>query len=119
MDTESGVTSSATNHGYDQSLLCFFVLQVRACFPKSSDDNRLPSEDKVALTNLLPSLKTCTHESNYGVGRSFENGTNSRIVGGVYAKNNEWPFLVRLVIRTYDNYALCSGTVIDNNWILR
>ena len=104
-------------------LVCFFVLQVQACFPQSSDDIRLPSEDKfnlvIPLTNRLPSLKTCTHESNYGITRSFENGTNSRIVGGVNAKENEWPFLVRLDVRMFDGIGLCSGTVIDNYWILR
>ena len=84
-------------------LLCLFVLEIRACFPQSSNDNRLPS------------LKTCTHESNYG----FENNTSSLIVGGVNAKKNEWPFIVRLIIREPDTYGLCGGTVIDNNWILR
>ena len=81
-------------------LLYLFVLQVRACFPKSSN---------------LPSLKTCTHESNYG----FENSTSSRIVGGVNAEKNEWPFIVRLEVEIRDYYSLCGGTVIDNYWILR
>lgn len=61
----------------------------------------------------LPSLKTCTHESNY-------NTTVSRIVGGVYAKENDWPFLVRLDITDFSgNEYLCGGTIIDNYWILR
>ena len=84
-------------------LLCFFVLHVQACFSQSSNNNRLPS------------LQTCTHESNYG----FENDTNSRIVGGTNAKKNEWPFIVRLEVETRDYFALCSGTVVDNYWILR
>ncbi|CBY15920.1 unnamed protein product [Oikopleura dioica] len=81
-------------------LLCFYILHARASFVSRNKDR-------------LPSLKTCTHESNY-------NTTVSRIVGGVYAKENDWPFLVRLDITDFSgNEYLCGGTIIDNYWILR
>ena len=63
----------------------------------------------------LPSLQTCTHESNFGK----KNENDAKIVGGVTAQKNQWPFIARLTIGFDDGQdALCGGTVIDNNWVL-
>ena len=78
----------------------FLQFQVEACL-KQSESN-------------LPSLETCTHESNFGK----QEGDGSKIVGGVTAKKNQWPFIARLTIGFDGGEALCGGTVIDNNWIL-
>ena len=64
----------------------------------------------------IPSLQTCTHESNFD-GR-FANST--KIVGGITAGENQWPYLVRLIIENQNGQQmLCGGTVIDNKWVLR
>lgn len=44
--------------------------------------------------------------------RDFE---NTRIVGGEVVKIEEAPFIVYI---TYDDRALCGGSIISTNWIL-
>ncbi|CBY06791.1 unnamed protein product [Oikopleura dioica] len=44
---------------------------------------------------------------------------DAKIVGGVVAEENQWPWITRLSLRDADGNAyLCGGTVIDNNWVL-
>jgi len=82
-------------------LLIFNFLQVEACLRTSE--------------KKLPNLQTCTRESNFG--KKAEN--DAKIVGGITAENNQWPFITRLTIGFDDGQeALCGGTIIDNNWVL-
>merc|ERR1719223_1035127 len=82
-------------------LLIFNFLQVEACLRTSE--------------KKLPSLQTCTRESNFGKNR----GNDAKIVGGVTAEKNQWPFIARLTIGFDDGQeSLCGGTIIDNNWVL-
>lgn len=82
-------------------LLIFNFLQVEACLRTSE--------------KKLPSLQTCTRESNYGK----KLGSDAKIVGGVTAEKNQWPFIARLTIGFDDGQeSLCGGTIIDNNWVL-
>ena len=73
----------------------------------------------VFANDNLPSLKTCTHESNYGYRAQY----SPRIVGGIEAKENQWPFIVDLSFIRSDYgedfaYHICAGTIIDNYWVL-
>ena len=50
---------------------------------------------------------------------------NQRIVGGIDAVANTWPWIVRLMFQTdamvtanSNSYYSCGGTIIDENWIL-
>ncbi|CAG5110603.1 Oidioi.mRNA.OKI2018_I69.chr2.g4987.t1.cds [Oikopleura dioica] len=70
-------------------------------------------------TNLdnLPNLETCSHELNFER-KTLPKVNVTKIVGGINAKNNQWPFITRLTVETDAGQALCGGTIIDNNWIL-
>ena len=73
----------------------------------------------VRADSNLPSLATCTHESNYG----YRSHNDSKIVGGIIAKENQWPFIVNLfhfveVGNSVEIKGFCGGTVIDNYWVL-
>lgn len=64
------------------------------------------------MSNLIPNLATCDNN-------------NQRIVGGVNAVANTWPWIVRLLFQTADmvaasstSYYACGGSIIDENWIL-
>ena len=82
-------------------LLIFNFLQVEACLRTSE--------------KKLPSLQTCTRESNFGK----KLGNDAKIVGGVTAEKNQWPFIARLTIGFDDGQeSFCGGTIIDNNWVL-
>ena len=65
-----------------------------------------------ALSNSIPNLNTCDNN-------------NQRIVGGIDAVANTWPWIVRLMFQTdamvtanSNSYYSCGGTIIDENWIL-
>ena len=62
----------------------------------------------------FPTFQTCNHEANFG--RAEVNGT--KIVGGVSANENQWPFIARLTVKFSAGEGLCGGTIIDNNWVL-
>ena len=64
------------------------------------------------MSNLIPNLATCDNN-------------NQRIVGGIDAVANTWPWIVRLMFQTdamvtanSNSYYSCGGTIIDENWIL-
>ena len=62
----------------------------------------------------FPTFQTCNHEANFG--KTEVNGT--KIVGGVSANENQWPFIARLTVKFSAGEGLCGGTIIDNNWVL-
>ena len=41
-------------------------------------------------------------------------GGGDRIVGGLEAKENSWPWLVRVQVKVGSQSYLCGGTIIDN-----
>ena len=64
------------------------------------------------LSNGIPDLNTCDNN-------------NQRIVGGIDATANTWPWIVRLLFQTdamvtanSNSYYACGGTIIDENWVL-
>ena len=62
----------------------------------------------------FPTFQTCNHEANFG--KTKVNGT--KIVGGMSANENQWPFIARLTVKFSAGEGLCGGTIIDNNWVL-
>ena len=41
-------------------------------------------------------------------------GGGDRIVGGLEAKENSWPWIVRVQVKVGSQSYLCGGTIIDN-----
>ena len=58
-----------------------------------------------ALSDKInPDLETC--------------GSSARIVNGVNANPNSWPWIVRMSFSNTEGAYRCGGTIIDNEWIL-
>ena len=83
------------------------------------------------LTSVIsPSIQGCTREENFpaavsevrkGKGKrsaNVEKESSTRIIGGVNAGENEWPWIVRLKLMIMGSESQCGGTIIDNNWVL-
>lgn len=70
--------------------------------------------DLVLQDKNFPTFETCSHEANFG--KKEVNGT--KIVGGVNANENQWPFITRLTVQFSTGQGLCGGTIIDKNWVL-
>jgi len=70
--------------------------------------------DLVVQDKNFPTFETCSHEANFG--KKELNGT--KIVGGVNANENQWPFITRLTVQFSTGQGLCGGTIIDKNWVL-
>ena len=73
-----------------------------------------------ANNSFNSSLQTCTHESNYGY---FSQDATLRIVGGIPAEENQWPFIVQLtsfvdVGNSSEVKDYCGGTIVDDYWVL-
>ena len=85
-------------------MITLFLLGLtQACFSASEDS--------------FPALETCTHEMNFEKD-ALPKVNSSKIIGGINAKDNQWPFITRLSIKKEDGRYLCGGTIIDNHWIL-
>ena len=83
------------------------------------------------LTSVIsPSIQGCTREENFPAAvtevrkgkekrsANVEKESSTRIIGGVNAGENEWPWIVRLILISSDSESQCGGTIIDNNWVL-
>ena len=65
-----------------------------------------PAPTPSAITPLIPSVNNC--------GRQSITPTTQRIVGGVEAIPNSWPWIVSLQLRDH----FCGGTLIDTRHVL-
>ena len=89
---------------FTPKMIRFFLLGLaQACFRTNLDN--------------LPSLETCSHELNFER-KTLPKVNATKIVGGINAKNDQWPFISRLTVETDAGQGLCGGSIIDNNWIL-
>ena len=80
---------------------------VHGCFRRGR--KAPPSEFEALTDEITPNLETC--------------GGNARIVNGVNANPNSWPWIVRLLFQNAEDaesgaVGLCGGTIINNEWIL-
>ncbi|CBY23669.1 unnamed protein product [Oikopleura dioica] len=89
------------------------------------EEEEIPENpDFLTLTgHIAPGLLTCTQEENKLVNSSndnrLSNSQEGRIVGGVEAGDNSWPWMVRLQL--FDKHGMttsCGGSVIANRWVL-
>merc|ERR1712002_395808 len=73
---------------------------VDACLRRGE---RAPPPGFEALSDqITPDLETC--------------GSSTRIVNGVNANPNSWPWIVHLSFE--DNEWICGGTIINREWVL-
>jgi len=66
------------------------------------------------VDTIQSGLNLCSAAQNFP-GSSSRNVESSKIVGGIDADNNAWPFIVRLKI---NNLYICGGVVVHNHWVL-
>ena len=71
------------------------------------------------VDTIQSGLQLCSSEDNFP-GVSSRNVEASKIVGGIDADNNAWPFIVRFSITVRNNPSrfTCGGVVVHNNWVL-
>ena len=73
------------------------------------------------LSDLItPGLTTCTNAENGFSSRLLD---NERVVGGVEAVPNSWPWIANLFVQTASQLSeggasVCGGTIIHENWVL-
>ena len=58
-------------------------------------------------SDLIPHGVNCPHNHFTGA---------DKIVNGAEANPNSWPWIARMMV--FNTYAICSGSIITNNWIL-
>ena len=80
---------------------------VHGCFRRGR--NAPPPEFEALTDEITPNLETC--------------GGSARIVNGVTANPNSWPWIVRLAFQKAEDIesgkaGRCGGTIIDNEWVL-
>ena len=80
---------------------------VHGCFRRGR--NAPPPEFEALTDEITPNLETCRG--------------SARIVNGVTANANSWPWIVRLEFQTAEHaeaglVSNCGGTIIDNEWVL-
>jgi len=66
------------------------------------------------VDTIQSGLELCSAAQNFP-GASSRNVESSKIVGGIDADNNAWPFIVRFKI---NNLYICGGVVVHNHWVL-
>lgn len=71
----------------------------------------------LAYIFLIASISFCV--PTFSVADSSENSSKHRIINGIQAENNAWPWMVALVSGP-DNYSdqFCGGVLIDSQWVL-
>ena len=78
--------------------------------------------DFSSLTGQIsPDLLTCTQEENkiFAADNRLQFGQEAKIVGGVEAADNAWPWIVRLEFSDEEGgTSTCGGSVIANRWVL-
>ncbi|CBY39867.1 unnamed protein product, partial [Oikopleura dioica] len=79
--------------------------------PQYADDFCTPEP---IVDTIQSGLNLCSAAQNFP-GSSSRNVESSKIVGGIDADNNAWPFIVRLKI---NNLYICGGVVVHNHWVL-
>ncbi|CBY12286.1 unnamed protein product [Oikopleura dioica] len=79
---------------------------------------------------ITQGLQGCTRNQNYPAEitqtikkeqatKKFDQEEPVRIIGGVSAEANQWPWIARLrMMDSSGNAGRCGGTVVDNNWVL-
>jgi len=81
-----------------------------------------PTDEFNTLTNSISSgLDTCTNDSNFPTGSRRQRKEMSKIVGGVTAADNAWPWITRLFLRETIGSGggfRCGGSIIHSNWVL-
>jgi len=80
---------------------------VHGCFRRGG--KAPPPEFEALSDEITPDLETC--------------GGSARIVNGVNANPNSWPWIVRLLFQNAEDVesgvaSVCGGTIIYNEWIL-
>jgi len=71
--------------------------------------------------NITADLDTCTDDSNFPSGGRRQREKMSKIVGGVTAGDNSWPWITRLFLRETIGSGggfRCGGSIIKSNWVL-
>ncbi len=86
-------------NGYKQKLCTDY--KVRYCCPKANI-----GQITATTTPLIPTVNNC--------GRQSITPSTQRIVGGVEAIPNSWPWIVSLQLRDH----MCGGTLIDSRHVL-
>ena len=75
---------------------------VDACLRRGE---RAPPPGFEALSDqITPDLETC--------------GSSARIVNGVNANPNSWPWIVHLLFQDNESEGVCGGTIINSEWVL-
>ena len=77
----------------------------------TNDITTLPSTEWDILTDkITPGLATCGASEN----KMTKRFKSPRIINGVEVIENSWPWIVRIFRKGW----ICSGTIIDDRWIL-
>ena len=78
-----------------------------------------PTEFAPLSNSITPGLQTCSEAENFPELTSLS--SEEKIVGGVEAGDNAWPWIAHLSLQDEENDAWwysCGGSVIANRWVM-